>query len=484
LTAVEAQWPRGLATARATERLNIVRISPQSCAMKKLSQRMWGGRFSAGPARRVQTFTESVSFDWRLYEHDIAGSIAHAKGLAKARILTKVEADKIERGLRAIGRDIEAGKFKWDPAAEDVHMSIEAELVRRIGEPGKKLHTARSRNDQVATDLRLWVRDARIRSVYALRELMSSLVEAAEKNVDVVIPGYTHLQRAQPVLFAHHLLAYMEMFNRDCQRFIINIGIECPLGSGALAGTTLKLNREFVARALTFPAVSQNSMDAVSSRDFALGFLFGAAMVGMHLSRLAEDLVLWSTAEFGFITIGDAYTTGSSLMPQKKNPDIAELVRGKTGRLYGNLIAVLTVMKGLPLTYNRDMQEDKEPLFDSADTLLASLRVMAEMWRHTQVNRRRCEAAASDPMLLATDLVDFLVKQGTPFREAHHQVGELVAASERRGLPLPILARNKYGPAAAKVFDVRRALVARKTTGSPSPENVRSQIARWKKLLN
>jgi argininosuccinate lyase len=258
---------------------------------------------------------------------------------------------------------------------------------------------------------------------------------------------------------------------------------QSSLGSGAIAGSTLKLNREFVAQQLGFRGVTQNSMDAVSDRDFVVEFLSAAAIAGMHLSRLAEDLILWSSAEFGFVRIGDAYTTGSSLMPQKKNPDICELVRGKTGRLYGNLIAVLTMMKGLPLTYNRDMQEDKEPLFDSADTLLASLRVMADMLRHTKVNRQRCEAAASDPLLLATDLADFLVKKGMPFRQAHHAVGALVGESERTGIPLPKLAVKKYGPVAGKVFDVRRALAARKATGAPSPQNVRAQIARWKKLL-
>lgn len=451
--------------------------------MKKSGQRTWGGRFNAPPAETVQAFTESVRFDWRLYRHDIAASIAHAKALAKAGILTRAEAGKIEAGLRAIQREISAGKFKWDPALEDLHMNIEAALIRKIGPIGAKLHTARSRNDQIATDLRLWVRDARLQTILAIRRLMAALVTLAEKNLNVTLPGYTHLQRAQPVLLAHHLLAYVEMLHRDCQRIIVNLNVECPLGAGALAGSTLNLDRQFIARQLAFPDVSKNSMDAVSSRDFALGYLFEAAMTGMHLSRLAEDLVLWSTAEFGFISLGDAYTTGSSLMPQKKNPDICELVRGKTGRLYGNLLAVLTMMKGLPMTYNRDMQEDKEPLFDSADTLLASLRVMAEMLGHVKVNRQRCEAAAADPMLLATDLVDLLVKKGTPFREAHHKVGALVAESEKTGIALPELAGKKYGRAARKVFDIRRSLAARKAIGAPSPQNVRAQIKRWKKLL-
>lgn len=444
---------------------------------------MWGGRFAEGPSAIMREINASIPFDKALWRQDIAASKAHVAMLAQQGIVSAEDAAAITGGLDTVAAEYEASGVPEDWDLEDIHMTTESRLATLIGAPAGRLHTARSRNDQVATDLRLWVRDVRIQTVRAMRELMLSLVTLAERNADVVIPGYTHLQRAQPVLLAHHLLAYVEMLNRDCQRTIINTNLESPLGSGAMAGSTLKLDREFVARELVLADVSKNSMDAVSSRDFVLMYLFCAAMAGMHLSRLAEDLILWSTAEFGFITIGDAYTTGSSLMPQKKNPDICELVRGKTGRLYGNLVAVLTMMKGLPLTYNRDMQEDKEPLFDSADTLLASLRVMADMLRHTKVNRPRCEAAASDPMLLATDLVDFLVKKGVPFREAHHKVGTLVAESEKTGTPLPKLAGKKYGPAAARVFDVRRALAARTATGAPSPKNVRVQIARWKKLL-
>ena len=443
--------------------------------MKKPSQQTWGGRFAAGPAEIVKQFTESVSFDWRLYQHDIAGSIAHAKGLAKIGVLTKAEAAKIARRLRTI-------QPQPNPALEDVHMNVEAAL----GPVGRKLHTGRSRNDQVATDIRLWLRDNIGCQLSAISDLQRALVALAEKNADVVMPGYTHLQRAQPVLFAHHALAYVEMLARDAARFAdcakrANVS---PLGSGAIAGSTLRLAREFVAKELGFDGVTQNSMDAVSDRDFVVEFLAAAAICGMHLSRLAEDLVLWSSAEFGFVRIGDAYTTGSSLMPQKKNPDIAELVRGKTGRLYGNLVAVLTMLKGLPLTYNRDMQEDKEPLFDTADTIGASLRVMADMLRHTKVNRTRCEVAASDPLLLATDLADFLVKRGMPFRRAHHAVGALVAASEQTGTPLPKLAAKKYGAAAAKIFDLRRALAARNISGTPAPKQVHAQIVRWRKLLH
>ena len=454
--------------------------------MKKPAQGTWGGRFSAGPAETVQRFTESISFDWQLYRQDIAGSIAHAAGLAKAGLITQAEAGKITRGLRAIERTIAAGKFPWDSALEDVHMNIEAALVKKIGAAGKKLHTARSRNDQVATDLCLWVCDTAVDLIEQLGYLELALVRLAEANQTVVIPGYTHLQRAQPVLFAHHCLAYVEMLERDYLRFATccgNAGRQSPLGSGAIAGSTLRIDRAAVAKQLGFSGVTQNSMDAVSNRDFVLDFLYAAAVTGLHLSRLAEDLILWSSAEFGFITIGDAYTTGSSLMPQKKNPDICELTRGKTGRLYGNLVAVLTVLKGLPLTYNRDMQEDKEPLFDSADTLRNSLRVLAAMLGHVTVNRQRCEAAASDPLLLATDLVDFLVKKGLPFREAHHHVGALVAEAEKTGVALPTLAGKKYGRAAANVFDLRRALAARQATGAPAPANVRAQIARWKKQL-
>jgi argininosuccinate lyase len=453
--------------------------------MKKAPQRIWGGRFSVAPAKEVQAFTESISFDWMLSRHDIAGSIAHAKGLAKVGVITKSEAAKIERGLRAIEREMALGKFKWDPACEDVHMNIEAVLVRKIGAVGKKLHTARSRNDQVATDMRLWLRDAVQQTQLSIVELQHALVSLAERNADVVVPGYTHLQRAQPVLFAHHLLAYVEMLERDAHRFddCARRANLCPLGSGAIAGSTIRLDRAYVAKLLGFDGVTQNSMDAVSDRDFVVEFLAAAAICGMHLSRLAEDLILWTSAEFGFITIADAYTTGSSLMPQKKNPDVAELVRGKTGRLYGHLMAVLTMLKGLPLTYNRDMQEDKLPLFMCAQTLMTTLLIVSDMLGHTRVNRARCEAAANDPMLLATDLVDFLVKKGFPFREAHHAVGALVAVSEKSGVPLPKLAAKKYGPAAARVFDVRRALAARTAIGAPSPKNVHAQIARWKRIL-
>lgn len=460
--------------------------------MATKNQPTWGGRFAAGPADAVARFTESVSFDHRLAPYDIAGSIAHAKMLARIGVLTRAECAAIVKGLEQIGREIAEGKFKWRAGLEDVHMNIEAALTRRVP-AGAKLHTARSRNDQVALDARLYVRD-QIQDVQgALRRLQWALVTLASVNDDVVIPGYTHLQRAQPVLLAHHLLAYVEMFDRDHGRLAdaskrVNV---CPLGSGAIAGSTLPLDREFVAKQLGFDGVTQNSMDAVSDRDFIVEFLADGALIVLHISRLAEDLILWASAEFGFIRIADAYTTGSSLMPQKKNPDIAELARGKTARVYGNLVALLTLLKGLPMTYNRDLQEDKERLFDTADTLLATLGVLTDMLLNTKVVRERCETAASDPALLATDLADYLVKKGVPFRQAHHIVGALVAEAEKQGKPLNALPletfraqSSAFGSDVRQVFDVRRALAARTVTGAPSPANVKRQLKRWEKMLS
>jgi argininosuccinate lyase len=452
----------------------------------------WGGRFSAGPAEIVQRFTESVSFDHRLAPYDIRGSVAHAKMLAKIGVLTRAECAAIVKGLEQIGMEIIAGKFPWRADLEDVHMNIESELTRCVP-AGAKLHTARSRNDQVALDARLYVRD-QIRLVQGdLRDLQWSLLMLASANDSVVIPGYTHLQRAQPVLLAHHLLAYVEMFDRDHGRLgdAFKRANVCPLGSGALSGSTLPLDREFVAKQLGFDGVTQNSMDAVSDRDFMIEFAADAALIAMHVSRLAEDLILWASAEFGFIRISDAYTTGSSLMPQKKNPDIAELARGKTGRVYGNLVSLLTLLKGLPMTYNRDLQEDKERLFDTADTLRSTLGVLADMLLNTRVIANRCESAASDPALLATDLADHLVKKGVPFRQAHHIVGALVAEAEKLGKPLNALPLEtfrahspKLGSNVRQVFDVRKALAARVLTGAPSPTNVQRQLKRWEKELS
>jgi argininosuccinate lyase len=465
--------------------------------MKKNFSMARSGRFAAGPAVDVAEFTESVSFDWRLWRHDILGSMAHATMLEKIGVLSRAELKAILDGLDAIAREIEAGKFRWRAALEDVHMNIEAELTRRVP-AGAKLHTARSRNDQVALDMRLWVRDEIVGLIDDVRSLQRALVELGERHLDVVIPGYTHLQRAQPVYFAHHLLAFVEMLGRDRGRLAdafqrTNV---CPLGSGALAGSTLPLDRVLVARLLAFvdpdgkPQITQNSMDAVSDRDFVVEFCAAAALLAVHLSRLAEDLVLWSSAEFNFIRIADAYTTGSSLMPQKKNPDVAELARGKTGRVIGNLVALLTLLKGLPMTYNRDLQEDKERLFDTADTVRGTTSILAAMLRHTEVNPTACQRAASDPALLATDLADFLVRKGMPFRRAHHAVGAAVARAERLRKPLNQLTLAElrkvdkaFTPDALDVFDVRKALAKRNLVGAPGTREVRRQLASWKKLL-
>jgi len=455
------------------------------------------GRFAAGPAADAAKFSQSVSFDWRLWEQDILGSLAHAAMLHKAALLTAAEFFEIENALDEIAREITAGRFAWQESLEDVHMNIEAELTRRAP-AGAKLHTGRSRNDQIALDMRLWLRDEIIGLTDDLRALQRALAGLGEKYADVLIPGYTHLQRAQPVYFAHHLLAYVEMLERDRGRladcfYRANV---CPLGSGAIAGSTLPLDRAMVARLLGFvddkgrPRLTQNSMDAVSDRDFAVEFCAAAALLAAHLSRLAEDWILWASAEFKFIALADAYTTGSSLMPQKKNPDIAELTRGKAGRVYGNLISLLTLLKGLPMTYNRDLQEDKERLFDSADTVRAAARLMAAMIATTMVNKKNCLAAASDPALLATDLADYLVGKGVPFRQAHALVGVAVAQAERQGRPLNKLAARElkkihpaFGADAPAVFDLRAAMSKRNLPGAPGTEEVAGQLARWRKEL-
>lgn len=453
---------------------------------------MWKGRFKTDTAQLLKDFSESISFDWRLYRHDIAGSIAHATALESAGLITKDELEAIRTGLLGIRDEIDRGEFAWKPELEDVHMNIEAELTRRIGDPGAKLHTARSRNDQVALDIRLYLRDQADELCLLLAEVQKSLVDLGERNIDVVIPGYTHLQRAQPVLFAHHLLAYVEMFSRDAGRIAdarkrLNV---MPLGSGAIAGSTINLDRELVARLLEFPAITQNSMDAVSDRDFAVELLSALALVGVHLSRLSEDLILWASAEFKFVTISDAYTTGSSLMPQKKNPDVCELTRGKTGRVIGNLVSLLTTLKGLPMTYNRDMQEDKEPVFDSVDTVKASLQIYAAMLREIQVNPEPCAAAVADWNLLATDVADYLVLHGVPFRKAHEIVGKTVALCVERGIGLTELTLTDYqalSPAfEADVFgilNVQRSIDARTNPGAPGTANVKGQLERWKAAL-
>ena len=456
------------------------------------------GRFTGGPAADVAQFTESISFDWRLWKHDIQGSLAHAAMLQKIGVLTGSELSAITKGLNQIGREIAAGKFSWKPELEDVHMNIEAELTRRVP-AGAKLHTARSRNDQVALDVRLWLRDEITALLGEIAGLQRALVLLGERNAGVIIPGYTHLQRAQPVYFAHHLLAYVEMLERDCERLWdchsrVNV---CPLGSGAIAGSTLPLKREFVAKLLGFVndggevQLTQNSMDGVSDRDFLIEFSAAAALLAIHFSRLAEDVSLWAGTEFKCIKIADDNTTGSSLMPQKKNPDIAELARGKTGRVVGNLMALLTLLKGLPMTYNRDLQEDKERVFDTADTVRATTRLLDAMLRNTTVNKAACAAAASDPALLATDLADYLVRKGMPFRQAHHVVGAVVALAEKTGKPLNQVTLAEFqsvdktfGRDTLGVFDLQRAMAKRNITGAPGTKEVAKQLAKWRERLS
>jgi argininosuccinate lyase len=461
--------------------------------MKKTQKNkaMWGGRFSAGPDKLVQEFTKSVQYDWRLYREDIFGSLAHARMLQEIGVITKGEFAAIEKGLKQISAEIEAGVFEWDPAREDVHMNIEATLTARTP-AGAKLHTGRSRNDQVATDMRLWVKASVLETYGCILKLQRALVQLARKYDDVILPGYTHLQRAQPVYLAHHLLAYVEMLQRDAARIFdcFNRANVLPLGSGALAGSTIPLQRERVAKLLDFAEVSQNSLDAVSDRDFILEYAAAGAILAVHLSRLAEDLVLWSTAEFGFIRIGDAFTTGSSLMPQKKNPDVAEIVRGKSGRVIGNLMALLTLVKGLPMTYNRDLQEDKERLFDTVDTVQQSLTIFAAMLADVKVNAANCERAVSDPLLLATDVADWLVNKGVPFRHAHEVVGKAVAISEQKGIPLDKLPLAEWkkihsvcDAGLQKIFHVREALSRRKMTGAPGKKQVEEQLKRWEQRL-
>jgi argininosuccinate lyase len=452
---------------------------------------LWGGRFSAGAAERLRSYSESVSFDWRLYRHDIAGSIAHAKMLCHIKVLKPSELAVIVSGLEEIGRQIDRGQFKWRTDLEDVHMNIEAELTARCP-VGAKLHTGRSRNDQVATAMRLWLKDRLADNRAAIAGLQSALHAWASRDFAVVIPGYTHLQRAQPVLLAHHLLAYVEMLERDHERLgdcLRRVDV-LPLGAGAIAGSTLPLDREFVRKTLGFARLAENSMDAVSDRDFIVEYCAAAALLAVHLSRLAEDLILWSSAEFKFIRIGDAYTTGSSLMPQKKNPDIAELARGKTGRVIGNLVALLTLLKGLPMTYNRDLQEDKERLFDTETTIQSTLLIFAEMLGDVAVNAEACQRAASDPLLLATDLADWLVRKGVAFRDAHHLVGAAVGLAEKKKVPitkLKLAEWKKISPvfdaSALEVFSLEKGLASRNTIGSPNPKLVKQQLGKWKALL-
>ncbi len=449
------------------------------------------GRFSKPADKLAAEYTASLPIDQRLYKQDIAGSIAHVKMLAKQTIITQSDAKKIVGGLEAIRKEIEQGKFKFKAELEDIHMAIESRLIDKVGEVGRKLHTARSRNDQIALDIRLFTKEAIADTLKRIRTLQKTILDVAEANKDVAIPGHTHLQIAQPVLVAHHFLAYFEMLQRDYERFndaLKRVDV-MPLGSGALAGVTYKIDREFVAKELGFSQVSRNSMDAVSDRDFVLEYEANAAIAMMHLSRLAEEIVIWSSAEFGYIELDDAYATGSSIMPQKKNPDIAELARGKTGRVYGNLVALLTIMKGLPLAYNSDMQEDKPGFFDTVDTLEATLTVFAGMLKTIKVKEENIRAALGRGYILATDVTDYLVKKGAAFRTAHEIVGKLVNYASEKGKNLEELDIKEYqkfsslfGADVVKIT-IESALAARDTAGGTAPNQVRKALVAARRIV-
>ena len=449
------------------------------------------GRFHKAADKSVIEYTTSIPFDWRLYRYDIAGSIAHAKMLAKQGIISQEEAEIISNGLASIREEIEQGKLQFKSELEDIHMNIEARLLEKVGEVGGKLHTARSRNDQVALDLRLWAKEAIADTLSKLRQFQQALISLAEANKGVAMPGYTHLQPAQPVLLAHHLLAYFEMLQRDIDRFndCLKRTDVMPSGSGALAGVAYNIDREFLARELGFSQISQNSIDAVSDRDFVVEYEAAASLTMMHLSRLAEEIILWSSAEFNFIELDEAYTTGSSIMPQKKNPDVAELVRGKTGRVYGKLMALLTTMKGLPLSYNRDMQEDKEGLFDTVDTLLSSLEVFTGMVKTLRVKAENMEQAVKQGYILATDLADYLVKKGEPFRTAHEIAGRLVSYAIENDKSFSELSLDEYkgfSPLFGEdVYSVtvESSMAARDITGGTAPKQVERALATAKKII-
>ncbi len=454
---------------------------------------MWGGRFAAGPDAIMEAINASIGFDRRLYAQDIRGSRAHAAMLAATGILSDSDAEAIREGLLTVLSEIESGRFEFSTALEDIHMNVEARLKALIGEPAGRLHTARSRNDQVATDFRLWVRDQADAAMAGIVALQRALLAQAEAGADWVMPGFTHLQTAQPVTWGHHMLAYVEMLARDAGRFRdararMN---ECPLGAAALAGTSFPIDRAMTARELGFDRPMANSLDAVSDRDFALEFLSAAAICATHLSRLAEELVIWSSAQFRFVTLSDRFTTGSSIMPQKKNPDAAELIRAKIGRILGAAVALFTVMKGLPLAYSKDMQEDKEQVFDAADTLMLALAAMEGMVRDMTANRANLEKAAASGFSTATDLADWLVRRlGLPFREAHHVTGSLVALAEKKGCDLPELTLAELQSAhpgitqeVYSVLGVANSVASRQSYGGTAPDQVRVQVARWKEAL-
>lgn len=457
-----------------------------------MAEKLWQGRFEQPTNKLVEEYTASIHFDSRLFRYDIEGSVAHCRMLAECGIISHDEASRIVETLGEILRDIERGQVALDSSQEDIHMAIEKELIGRIGEIGGKLHTARSRNDQVALDMRLYMRDTLAQALALLDELAKALVTKAEQHLDVVMPGFTHLQHAQPVLFSHHLLAYYEMFRRDSGRFsdCMTRTNVMPLGSAALAGTTFKTDMQWTARYLKFPKAVANSMDAVSDRDYLIEFCSAAALFMLHVSRLAEELVLWSSQEFAFIEISDAFCTGSSIMPQKKNPDVPELMRGKTGRVYGNLMSLLTLVKGLPLTYNRDLQEDKEPVFDTADTVLSTMRLLTKLLPEIRINRERMAQMAAQGFTLATDLADYLVRKGVPFRKAHHVVGQVVQYCIQHGKELGDCSLDEF-KTFQKVFDedvfpylqISSVIDQRTSLGGTATSRVKEAIAKaWADL--
>lgn len=468
-------------------------MTEKSNHLNQTSSKTWSGRFNEPVAQLVKQYTASVGFDYRLAEYDIQGSLAHARMLGAQGIISQEDVAKIEQGLGEILLEISKGEFNWLLDLEDVHLNIEKRLTDKIGDAGKRLHTGRSRNDQVATDIRLWLRAMVDDAVSRIRKLQTSLVELAEQHADTVMPGFTHLQVAQPVTFGHHLLAYFEMLQRDAERLVdarkrIN---RLPLGAAALAGTSYPIDRERVARDLGFEAVCENSLDAVSDRDFAIEFTVAAALVMTHLSRLSEELILWSSPRFGFIDIADRFCTGSSIMPQKKNPDVPELVRGKTGRVNGHLVALLTLMKSQPLAYNKDNQEDKEPLFDTVDTLLVTLEIYADMLRGIKVNKDAMRLAAAEGFATATDLADYLVKKGMPFRDAHEVVALAVRHAVEQGcdladLSLPQLQKfsGQIEEDVYEVLTLEGSLASRNHRGGTAPAQVREALARARQLLD
>ncbi|MEC9493218.1 argininosuccinate lyase [Flexistipes sp.] len=457
-----------------------------------MAEKLWGGRFSLSTHKLAEEFNASINFDRKLYRFDIKGSIAHVEMLAKQRIIAEDEARQIKDGLEKIEAEIEEGNFEFRDADEDIHMAIEKRLHELIGPVAGKLHTARSRNDQVATDFRMYLRERVDEISECLRELMQVIVDKSREKIDVVMPGYTHLQTAQPVLFSHYAMAYFQMFKRDFLRFkdLRERMNECPLGAGALAGTTFDIDRDYTAEKLGFDKPTSNSLDSVSDRDFALEFLSAASICGMHLSRISEEMIIFSSAEFAFLDLPDDFCTGSSIMPQKKNPDMPELIRGKTGRLYGNMISLFTTLKGLPLAYNKDMQEDKEPVFDSVETLISSLRIFTEMFAKMKLNEKKMEKAAGGGFSTATDLADYLVRKGMPFREAHNAVGKTVAYALSKNKGLEDLEMEEFRQFSrvieGDIFEyvvVAKSVDSRKAKGGTAKISVLQQIKEAEEFL-